>query len=394
VQVLQHIKVEVKTHMKQKKWSYLLWLLTPLILTALLLQAGPTAGAAGTGASWKLVPTPNVATMNNALNGVSALSSRDAWAVGYSWNNITGTSQTLTERWNGTTWRIVHSPNPSLSGNRLNAVTALSASNVWAVGSTILHWNGTAWSIFTNPDPNASLFAIAAFSARDIWAVGVGSNGTLTEHWNGTAWSVVPSPTPTGFMDTLWGVTVVSATDAWAVGDYFVSLDPPHNLTLILHWNGTTWKVVPSPSPTSAFNVLHSVAAVSAKDVWAVGNKSSSSNPNIDRTMVQHWNGTKWSVVASPNRSAFNNALLSVTVVSANNIWAVGVYNKGTPSDLTLTEKWNGTKWVAVSSPNGGTDVNTLQSVARVPGTQKVWAVGDYFDTSINSWKTLAEYYS
>ena len=83
-----------------------------------------------------------------------------------------------------------------------------------------------------------------------------------------------------------------------------------------------------------------------------------------------------------------------MTVISSTNIWAVGSYNKGSPSDQTLTEQWNGTKWRVVASPNGGTDVNTLLSVARVPGTQNVWAVGDYFDTSINLCKTLAEYYS
>lgn len=380
--------------MKQHNRSSFLWLVVPLVLAALLVQGAPIAEAAATCARWKVVPTPNVTGMNTALNGVSALSSRDAWAVGYSWNNTTGTSQTLIERWNGTKWRIVASPNPNRSGNRLNAVLALSASNVWAVGSTILHWNGRTWSVLTNPDPTASLFALAASSARDIWAVGAGSHGTLTEHWNGRVWKVVSSPTPPGFLDTLWGVTVVSATDAWAVGDYFVSLEPPHNLTLILHWNGKSWTVVPSPSPTSSFNVLHSVVAASAKDVWAVGNTSSSSNPNIDRTMIQHWNGTKWNLVASPNRSAFSNALLSVAVVSTKNIWAVGYYNNGTPSDQTLTEQWNGTRWKAVSSPNGGADVNILQSVTRVSRTGQVWAVGDFFDRSTSAWKTLAEYFS
>lgn len=129
--------------MKQNKRSYLLWLLTPLLLAALLLQAEPTVRVASTSAGWKVVPTPNVATMNNALNGASALSTRNAWAVGYSWNNTTGISQTLTERWDGTVWSIVPSPNPNPTSNRLNAVLALSATDVWAVGSTVLHWNGT-----------------------------------------------------------------------------------------------------------------------------------------------------------------------------------------------------------------------------------------------------------
>ena len=392
--VLHQFKEEVKKHMKQHKMAFLRWLAIPLALALLLLQAVPAVGAASASKSWQVIPTPNVAGVNSALGGVAAISPRDAWAVGYSWDNTTGTSQTLIERWNGTTWSIVKSPNPDPNNNRLNAVVALSATNAWAVGSTIEHWNGTAWSVVANPDPGASLFAIAARTGKDIWAVGVDATGTLTEHWNGTTWSKVPSPTPAGFMDTLWGVTVVSATDAWAVGDYFVSLEPPHNVTLILHWDGAQWALVPSPSPSSSFNVLHSVAAVSATDVWAVGNVSRASNASIDRTMIQHWNGKKWSIVKSPNSSAYNNALLGVTAMSATDLWAVGDYTKGTPSDLTLAEQWNGTQWSVVSSPNGGTDVNILQSVARVPGTRNAWAVGDYFDTATNLWKTLAERYS
>ncbi|HEY6408274.1 MAG TPA: hypothetical protein VIY29_12475, partial [Ktedonobacteraceae bacterium] len=102
----------------------------------------------------------------------------------------------------------------------------------------------------------------------------------------------------------------------------------------------------------------------------------------------------KWSVVPSPNHSTGNNALLSVTVIAANNIWAVGNYGTAKPPLQTLTERWDGTSWRVVASPNVGTDLNSLESASRVPGTQNVWAVGEYFDTTINAWRTLAEYYS
>jgi hypothetical protein len=403
--ILYYIEEKVRKQMKQKKISFKLWLVIPIILAAFMIQAEPVAGAAVTSRSWKVVPTPNVATINNALNGVSTISPNNAWAVGESWNNNTNTSQTLTEQWNGTRWRIVPSPNPSSTGNRLNAVIALSATNVWAVGTyngntggntLVEHWNGSKWAVVASPNPttNQILTAVAASSRNDIWAVGADANGTLIEHWNGTTWRVVPSPSPTGSLVTLEGVTVVSATDAWAVGVYFVSLEPPHNLTLILHWNGKKWAVVPSPSPTSSFNVLFSVGAVSASDVWAVGNRSSSSDPNTHRTMIQHWNGTKWSVVSSPNQGTDSNALGSVTIISAKDIWAVGDYYNGSFPYLTLTEHWNGTNWAVVASPNVGTDENTLLSVTGVPETQNVWAVGEYIDTTSNLWKTLAEYYS
>jgi hypothetical protein len=395
--------------MKRKKILALLWLVVP-ILAALLMSVGPVESASFASASWKVVPTPNPSTSSMALRGVSAVSSSNAWAVGYSAN------KTLIERWNGTRWSVVPSPNPSPTGNILNAVAAISATNVWAVGfyngstsgqTLIEHWNGTTWSVVASPNPGTasnSLLAISALSSKDIWAVGLYANSagnfqTLTEHWNGTKWSFVSSPSRGSLYNTLIGVTVLSATDAWAVGTYFINPDPDqaHNATLILHWNGTAWAVVSSPSPTDRINVLHGVAAVSANDVWAVGNRTRPNAPSSlsnNRTMVQHWNGTKWSVVPSPNHSAYDNTLLSVTVISANDIWAVGNYDNGKPPKHTLTEHWNGTSWMVVASPNVGTDLNSLESVARVPGTHNVWAVGEYFDTTINAWRTLAEYYS
>ncbi len=374
----------------------------------------PSAHAASIASgSWKVAPTPNPSTGSSALRGVSALSSNNAWAAGYSYDSSSSSYKTLIEQWNGTQWNVVPSPNPSSTNNVLNAVVAISAQNAWAVGyydgstggqTLIEHWNGTQWRVVASPNPSArsnSLRAIAALSSKDIWAVGTYANSaghfqTLTVHWNGSTWRVAPSPSPGALDNTLSGVTVVSATDAWVVGSYFINPDPDtlHTHTLIEHWNGTQWSVVASPNPTNRINVLHGVGVVSANDVWAVGNTSRASNPSSIRTMVQHWDGTKWSVVPSPNHSTGSNALLSLTVIAANEIWAVGNYDTGNPPEQTLTERWDGTSWKVVVSPNVGTDLNSLESVSRVPGTHNVWAVGEYFDTTINAWRTLAEYYS
>ena len=120
-----------------------------------------------------------------------------------------------------------------------------------------------------------------------------------------------------------------------------------------------------------------------------------------------HWNGIHWREVPYPTTGYVPEAALhgqdprqvfvrltAVTALSAHDIWAVGNYDNGKPPKHTLTEHWNGTSWMVVASPNVGTDLNSLESVARVPGTHNVWAVGEYFDTAINAWRTLAEYYS
>ena len=93
---------------------------------------------------------------------------------------------------------------------------------------------------------------MAATSASNAWAVGTTSTTatvgqTLIEHWNGTAWKQVPSPNPSTTHSVLFGVTATSATNAWAFGEY----NPfgPGAKILIAHWNGTAWKQVPSPNP-------------------------------------------------------------------------------------------------------------------------------------------------
>jgi hypothetical protein len=65
-------------------------------------------------------------------------------------------------------------------------------------------------------------------------------------HWNGTRCTRVPAPNPMAY-DILYAVSADSATDAWAVGSY-TTPDQSNALALILHWNGTSWTQVPSPS--------------------------------------------------------------------------------------------------------------------------------------------------
>jgi len=180
----------------------------------------------------------------------------------------------------------------------LNAISADGPNDVWAVGTFLdsangqfepfsIHFNGTAWAVGPTPI-GLQLNAIKANSPTDVWAVG--SQGvagsmfpvTLIEHFNGTAWSVVPSPSP-GKSATLNGITTSNAANnVWAVGSFTPagSINPQ---TLTLNWNGTAWSVVASPNPTS-FDALNSVAtSPGAAIVWAVGatGQSGSFNPLI-----------------------------------------------------------------------------------------------------------------
>jgi len=127
------------------------------------------------------------------------------------------------------------------------------------------------------------------------------------------------------------------------------------------------------------------VAAVSTSDVWAVGGFS---DPNTDHflTLTEHWDGTSWQIVSSPN-SGTTSAFNGVAAAAASKVVAAG---GGGPSQ-TLVERWNGTSWQIMPTPN--VDGNgELAAVARVPGAAQAWAVGDFFNNNGQE-DTLTEFY-
>jgi hypothetical protein len=183
-----------------------------------------------------------------------------------------------------------------------------------------------------------------------VWAVGSYNAGTpsapltqtLVEHYDGTSWSVVSSPNQLNVnsavtSNELLAVSADSANDVWAVGTYedLDSSDNPIAQTLVEHYDGTSWSVVSSPDdsagspPASTDNTLSGIVALSAADVWAVGsyNAGTPSAP-LTQTLVEHYDGTSWSVVASADASsAQNDALAQVAAVSSGDLWAVGSAN-------------------------------------------------------------------
>lgn len=377
---------------------FLFPILIIIVITIILVRTGAEAASASGCGKWNLVASPNVGSRMNGLAAVAVVpGTKNAWAVG-SYANGNGTSRTLIEYWNGTQWSIVASPNVGSFDNFLYGVIAISAQDVWAVGFSVTnksfntlteHWNGTQWSIISSPNPSGSniLTGVTAISPDDVWAVGNSSLGGLIEHWNGTQWSVISNPS--GKNDLL-NVSAVSAHDVWAVGSYLNS--KIINKALIEHWDGTNWSIVASPNAGNVSYTLAGVSAISTSNVWAVGVYFNTST-GFNKTLIEHWNGTKWSIVSSPTPGS-GAGLFSVSAVSASDIWAVGNY--GDPSlnaFQTLIERWDGSKWSVVSSPNGSLKDSRLSGVSA-GSSNNVWTVGGtYNPNSHTSGRTLTEFY-
>jgi hypothetical protein len=186
----------------------------------------------------------------------------------------------------------VASPNPS-SFDSLTAVSAVSARSVWAVGSTdvgtlVLHWNGRHWRRVPSPG-SGGLLGVEALSAANVWAVGSDGARAQILHWNGRRWRSVPSPQP-GRFSLLAGVDAAGARDVWTVG-WVQPRGGQHTRSFVLHWNGTRWRVVPSPSVAGRNTVLNAVAVRTSGDVWGVGYSGDGANA---RVVAMRWDGTRW----------------------------------------------------------------------------------------------------
>jgi hypothetical protein len=255
-----------------------------------------------------------------------------------------------------------------------------------------------AWNVVSSPNADFgdnSLKSVAVLSAKNAWAVGsyvsssTGRTQALIEHWNGTSWTVISSPSPSSSDTILSGVAALTTSNVWAVGEYN---NGSNNLTIIEHWDGHLWSIVPSPSPGNAESELLGVAAVSVSNIWAVGWVDNYYNgADHTQTLIEHWNGSSWSVV--PGVSLEQDAALNaVTAISANNVWIVGNTYASRTTTTTLIEHWNGTSWSIVSSPNGSTGYNYLYGVAKISASN-IWAVGMYNSNSTSP-QVLTEHWN
>jgi hypothetical protein len=274
-------------------------------------------------------------------------------------------------------------------------VSASSASNVWAVGAfghadgtapLIEHWNGRNWDAtkpVLNFDGNVVYYAdVSATSGSAAVAAGSWSNqyGLLYgSHWNGSKWSDddMPIVGPDDGTAFITGVASVQGGRTWAVGSYFAGPAEQAQFTLILRWNSSSksWVRAKSPSPAGsgdgAFSELNAVATDSRTDAWAVGESSpEASGPAT--TLIEHWDGTNWTAVPSPNPGtpACSDDELRGVTASAAATWAVGDAC-GKPIVLQLQ---NG-KWTAKATPKAPGVNEHLASVAATSASD-AWAVG------------------
>jgi hypothetical protein len=377
-------------------------------------SGGPPAAAPDGRAS---VPAPG---QESVLYAVSCTSSANCWAVGR-YKNLNGALVDQALHWNGRAWSLVTTPGAGGSNTKalgaLFGVTCTLPASCWAVGERgmpdgsehdqVLHWNGRRWSLVAAPDPGAAtgggseLSGVRCTPSANCWAVGSSRKSStapslnLILHWNGRRWSLVSAPNPggaaTGHISELGGVRCTSSASCWAVGDYGTSSSTGGtDLNQALHWNGRKWSLVATPDPggtgSGDFSLLNTVSCPSTGSCWAVGAYGSRGIMSTSLNQVLHWNGRKWSLVATPDPdgtgAGANNLLFDLACTSSVSCWGVGGYGTTLGHGVQLNQAlhWNGRKWSLVATPDpGGTaigDSNFLSGV-RCTSAASCWAVGD-----------------
>lgn len=334
---------------------------------------------------WSPRLTPN-AISTNYLFAASASSPSDIWAVG-----------TTAIHYDGTSWTGYPLPYiKGAIGSELEGVAVISPTDAWAVGTyktsqtttgNLQHWDGSKWSPVPNAAAGGIVWSMAAVAAHDIWAGGC--IPAFFEHFDGTQWTVVPSGGSGGVDNEscVQAISVSSSDDVWAAG--WTQSGRNIYSTQIQHWDGTQWTETPSPNVGAGSNQLYGLVALADDNVWAVGYSVAPEHgiEKPDRTLIEHWDGASWGVVPSPNvdygNMARDNVLRGIVALSPNDIFAFGWY-AANPSgesgdEFTLVLHWDGTSWSVVPTPDPTGDPTLVNDplyagVVTAPG--HVWIFG------------------
>lgn len=292
-------------------------------------------------------------------------------------------------------WSIV--PSPNTTEQALMSVSCVSGSDCWSVGdyansnnlqrTMIEHWDGARWSIVPSINPQTEaddyLRRVKCAASNDCWAVGYTGDGlTLVEHWDGNSWAVSASPSPGGQRNRLYAVTCTSESNCWAVGLTHDDALGSHDQTLVEHWDGSAWSVVSSAnSNTSPVSVLTAISCTNTDDCMAAGYQGAN---GATQPLFEHWDGSAWMIVSAANPSGAQYVNLhDLTCYAATDCTAVGessagVYDPNTGDYIyqILIEHWNGTSWSIVPAPNSGPNESNYLLGVTCTSSSQCWAVG------------------
>lgn len=296
-------------------------------------------------------------------------------------------------------------PQPLPANLDLNSISMVSPTEGWAVGHTtpppnfnvlqappgknyidpvLLHYEQGRWSQAALPklEPNwgaMTLNSISMVSATEGWAVG---NTVLPPGVDGFQIGIVLH-----FLNGQWSVTyeqrafristvfMRSASDGWMLG---TATGDTQQQALVLHYNGSEWATV--HDGVFAHMIPSAIAGVSGNSLWVTGTDYSGIGFDGDAPeMIVHFDGTHWTRQAV---HLGNSRLSGIALLPSGEGWMVGGSPGGTgphpagPSYGLILHYDHGTwKQQAVIPAPAGNPFFILSSVAMLSSNEG-WVVG------------------
>jgi hypothetical protein len=188
---------------------------------------------------------------------------------------------------------------------------------------------------------------------------------------------------PGGGSNDMLSVAAVSARNVWAVGYACPQqCGPSSHSTLVEHWAGARWHTIPSPPGTGLLIPPTVISASSAANVWVFGDTVGLT------TRVARWNGSRWASFRFPGQVLTQAA----AVFSRTDVWAFGeLFHPSSASSRPYVVRFTGRRWLRMPSPLVPQDAsavapNDIWTVGTLTRHGYVWAAAHW---NGSSWRTL-----
>ncbi len=345
--------------------------------------------------AFETTPNPGGATKSPKLLAVSCATAASCVAVGVTESTegrFSGEIPQVAQHWNGVEWTSVAPPlYPGSKRDFLEAVSCAAASNCVAIGfyeneggggRMTEQWNGTGWTtLAAMPIPGEGTAveprALSCPTTSECMVVGSynlhSEPEPMAERWNGSSWQVLAPPAPTGEHAAFRSVSCTSSSACTAVGS--VTTSPSTAKTLIEHWNGSGWSTQSSPSPSPTAERVYFTGVSCASASWCMTVGSSSTTGSGSHALAEVWNGSTWTIVATPSAPGSEGGGSFEEVSCSSSSFCVEVGE-------SIDAEWNGTEWGAqgVQVPPHG-EAEILHAVSCPTGSA-CQAVGSYENES------------
>ncbi len=236
-----------------------------------------------------------------------------------------------------------------------------------------------AWTRVPASDPGSfsMLKGLAVISPADVWTVGGGG----FQHDTGRGFALVAAPSLGSLRGGARAIAGDASNDVWADGETHPAQPYAPTSTLVERYTGSSWAIVPSPSPDAKSNVLQGAVALAPTNVWAIGQSAG-------RALIEHFDGSAWTVASAPAPGT-GSSLAAVAAAGPGAIKAVGWFRDAAGTH-PLVLSFDGTTWSRDGTPSGAP---VLTTIAHVPGTSHFVASGGSTTDSLlrfdgTSWST------